>query len=326
MNTLSLKTCWQFFKKLLQQKVVQQILSVFIILSSGVFIAYAIISNWNELRTQRWEIDFRYILLAISLYPVGMLPTAAAWHKLVQAFGIRESFRTNLRIYSLSSLPRHIPGFVWFVTSRTLLYQEQGIPTAVTIAATGVETGLLALTGFIIAISLLLFEMDSFSGFSAIRIVSPLAVFFLILLVASTPKLNKLLYTFLSRKNIEKIPQLNQMDLVWSLVWMFVAWSGGGLLLFILSRAIVPVQWSLLPALIGMWGIAGAVSLSIGVGIQGLGIREVTLGALLSTVFPPVVAIVLAIAFRLALTIGEFLWVVILVWATRKPSIRGTVA
>ena len=325
MNTLSLKTCWQSLKNILQQKVVQQILSVFIILFSGAFIAYAVISNWNEIRTQHWEIDFRYILLATFLYPAGMLPTAAAWHKLVQALGIRESFRTNLRIYSLSSLPRHIPGFVWFVTSRTLLYQERGIPTAVTIAATVAETGLLALTGFIIAISLLIFGLDSLSGFPAIRIVSPLAVFFLILLVASTPKLNKLLHTFLSRKNIEKIPQLDQRDLVWSLAWMFVAWSGGGLLLFILGRAIVPVQWSLLPALIGMWGAAGAVSLSIGIGIQGLGIREVTLGALLSTVFPPLVAIILAVAFRLVLTIGEFLWVAILVWATRKPSLRGTV-
>ena len=318
MKISSLKTCWQSIKNILQQKVVRQILLVFTFLFSGAFIAYAVISNWNELRTQHLEIDFRYILLAIFLYPAGMIPTVVAWHKLIQALGIRESFRTNLRMYSLSSLPRHIPGFVWFVTSRTLLYQELGIPSVVMVAATIAETGLLVLTGFIIAISSLVFGLDSLSGFPAIRIVSPLAVFFLILLIASTPKLNKFLYTFLSRKNIEKIPQLNQRDLVWSLAWMFVAWSGGGLLLFILSRAIIPVQWSLLPALIGMWGIAGAVSMSIGIGIQGMGIREVTLGALLTTIFPPLVAIVLTIAFRLALTIGEFIWVAILVWATKK--------
>lgn len=293
-------------------------LLVLTFLFSGAFITYAVISNWNALSTQHWEVDLRYVLLAIFLYPAGMIPTVAAWHKLVQALGIRESFRTNLRIYSLSSLPRHIPGFVWFVTSRTLLYQERGIPTAETIAATIAETGLLVLTGFIIAISSLVFGLDSLSGFPTIRIISVLALFFLILLVASTSKLNKILYNYLSRKNVKKIPQLNQRELVWSLIWMFVAWSGGGLLLFILSWAIIPVQWSLLPALIGMWGIAGAVSMSMGIGIQGMGIREVTLGALLTTIFPPLVAIVLTIAFRLALTIGEFLWVAILVWATRK--------
>jgi hypothetical protein len=318
MNILNLKTYWQLLKKIFQQKVVKQIILVFTVLISIAFIAYSLISNWNALSTQHWEVDFRYILLAILLYPAGFLPTAAAWHKLVQALGIRESFRTNLRMYSLSTLPRHIPGFVWFVSSRTLLYQDLGIPSAVTVAATIAETGLLVLTGFIIAISSLVFGLDSLSGFPAIRIVSGLALFFLILLVASTSKLNKILYTYLSRKNVEKIPQLNQKELIWSLIWMFVAWSGGGLLLFILSRAIIPVQWSLLPALIGMWGIAGAVSMSIGIGIQGMGIREVTLGALLTTIFPPLVAIVLTIAFRLVLTIGEFLWVAILVWATRK--------
>jgi len=318
MNIQSLKTCWQSIKNIFQQKVVRQMLLVLTFLFSGAFITYAVISNWNALSTQHWEVDLRYVLLAIFLYPAGMIPTVAAWHKLVQALGIRESFRTNLRIYSLSSLPRHIPGFVWFVTSRTLLYQERGIPTAETIAATIAETGLLVLTGFIIAISSLVFGLDSLSGFPTIRIISVLALFFLILLVASTSKLNKILYNYLSRKNVKKIPQLNQRELVWSLIWMFVAWSGGGLLLFILSWAIIPVQWSLLPALIGMWGIAGAVSMSMGIGIQGMGIREVTLGALLTTIFPPLVAIVLTIAFRLALTIGEFLWVAILVWATRK--------
>jgi hypothetical protein len=318
MKIPNLKTCWQFLKNILQQKIAKQILSVLTILFSGAFITYAVISNWNALRTQHWEIDFRYVLLAIFLYPAGMIPTVVAWHKLVQALGIQESFRTNLRIYSLSSLPRHIPGFVWFVTSRSMLYQERGVSTAITIAATVAETGLLSLTGFIIGISSLVFGLDALSRYPSIRIISPLAVFLLILLVASTPKLNKLLYTVLSSRNVEKIPQLNQRDLVQSLAWMFAAWCGGGLLLFILSWAVFPVSWLNLPSLIGMWGIAGAVSLSIGIGIQGLGIREVTLGALLSTVFPPLAAIVLTIAFRLVLTLGEFLWVAILVWITKN--------
>jgi hypothetical protein len=140
MKIPSLKTCWQFLKNILQQKIAKQILSVLTILFSGAFIAYAVISNWNALRTQHWEIDFRYVLLAIFLYPAGMIPTVIAWHKLVQALGIQENFRTNLRIYSLSSLPRHIPGFVWFVTSRSMLYQERGVSTAITIAATVAET------------------------------------------------------------------------------------------------------------------------------------------------------------------------------------------
>jgi hypothetical protein len=100
---------------------------------------------------------------------------------------------------------------------------------------------------------------------------------------------------------------------------MFIAWFGGGLILFVLTQAIYPMEFSKLPALVGAWGAAGAVSLTIGIGIQGLGIREITLSALLSLLMPPILAIILAIAFRLVLTAGEFLWVLLFIWLTKKP-------
>ena len=90
---------------------------------------------------------------------------------------------------------------------------------------------------------------------------------------------------------------------------MFIAWIGGGTLLWILVRGITSIGWELLPTMIGIWGAAGAVSLTIGIGIQGLGLREVTLGAILSTIISPLTSIVVAVAFRLVLVLGEFLWV-----------------
>jgi hypothetical protein len=125
------------------------------------------------------------------------------------------------------------------------------------------------------------------------------------------------LLKFLSRKNLEQPSQFSQKKLIISLLWMFIAWGGGGLILFTLAQAITPINWSLIPLMIGIWGAAGAVSLTIGIGIQGMGIREVTLGALLSLIMPPITAIVVAIAFRLVLTVGEFLWVAFFAWITK---------
>jgi hypothetical protein len=104
-----------------------------------------------------------------------------------------------------------------------------------------------------------------------------------------------------------------------TLLVMFIAWAGGGLILFVLAQAIYPLSWSMYPALIGAWGAAGAVSLTVGIGIQGLGIREITLSAILSLIMPPVIAIILAVVFRLVLTVGEFLWVMLFIWLTKKP-------
>ena len=311
---------WAALKSRLQQNTARRIIYIFLILAGGAFIAYTLYANWNEFKSQAWSFNYRYILLAILIYPAGMLPTVAGWHNLLQSMGAKRPFRTNLRLYSLSSLPRHIPGFVLFVTSRGLLYQEQGIPTAITVTATGAEIILLALTGFIISLSLLLLGSEATQGLGALRLVAPLAILVLLGLVLWTPGLNRLLNRLLARHGGASLPQLDQKKILHTLAWMFVAWAGGGLILCVLTQAIQPVSWSLLPVFIGMWGAAGAVSLTIAIGIQGLGIRENTLGALLSTILSPLVAIVIAVAFRLALTASEILWVLLFIWLTRDEA------
>ena len=144
----------------------------------------------------------------------------------------------------------------------------------------------------------------------------------LLLLIISIPLVNRLLPYFLQRRGVSEIPQIHQGYLVITLLVMFIAWAGGGLILFVLSQAIYPLSWSFYPAMIGAWGAAGAVSLTIGIGIQGLGIREITLSAILSLIMPPVIAIILAVVFRLVLTAGEFLWVLLFIWLTKKPPVN----
>jgi uncharacterized membrane protein YbhN (UPF0104 family) len=320
-----LKNLWNLLNtKILKRKSFWKTATIIILLISGLLIARILINNWNQIRSQQWKIDVRFLLLTIILFPVGMFPTAIAWHKLVQAFGIKEDLRTNLRIYAISLLPRHIPGFVWFVTNRSVSYQKGGTPPALSVAASITETAFLSVTGYIIALSLLLFGLDLKGGLSALKVISIIAPLLLIFLVASTPRLNKILNSFLSHRNIQNIPHLDQRNLIWSILWMFLAWIGGGFLLFVLCQAIIPTAFSSLPLLIGMWGAAGAVSLSLGVPIQGMGIRELTLGALLTTIFPPLIAAGLAVVFRLALTIGEFLWVAIFAFLTRERTTKTT--
>jgi hypothetical protein len=289
------------------------------LLVSIVFIAYAIQANWNEFREQEIQFDYRFIVLSVLIYPVGMLPTAASWHSLLQTIGVSLPFRTNLRIYSLSSLPRHIPGFVWYISSRSLLYKEENVSAATTLTASGVEVILLALTGFLSAFMLLISGIGLSTEFDSIRTAVYLAIPIIILLIISVPLVNRVLPYLLRRKGFSSITKIHQRKLILTLFLMFIAWFGGGLILFVLTQSIYPMDFSKLPALVGAWGAAGAISLTIGIGIQGLGIREITLSALLSFLMPPILAIILAIAFRLVLTAGEFLWVLLFIWLTKKP-------
>jgi hypothetical protein len=208
---------------------------------------------------------------------------------------------------------------VWYISSRTLLYKEENIPASLVVTASGADIILLALTGFLSALMLLVSGIGISQEISAVWTGIIIAIPILILLVISIPVVNHLLPYFLERRGVKNIPQFRQSSLVLTLLAMFIAWAGGGLILFTLAQAIFPLNWNFYPAMIGAWGASGAISLTVGIGIQGLGIREITLSAILSLIMPAVVAVILAVTFRLVLTIGEFLWVMLIIWLTKKP-------
>ena len=307
------KILWSSLHRSMQKKRVRQLIYLGIVLLSLVFIAYVIITNWAQLKSQEWHIDPFYAIMVVVLYPLGMIPTAAAWHWLLKAFTIHKSFLLNLRLFALSSLPKHIPGLVWYVTSRSLMYEEYGVGAGMVLGATAAESIMLAASGFISALFIFSLKSDFLGQFTVLRYLSLASVITLIIVFIWAPGGTRLFVRFLKkwRKDVETI-SIRRSALFVCLLWMFVAWVGGGVLLWFLVRAFVPIGLESLPIMVGIWGAAGAVSLTIGIGIQGLGLREVTLAALLSMIISPIIALVVAVAFRLALTLAEFLWVFVI--------------
>lgn len=320
----SVSKFWQAFKSAAQDKRIRQLLYLGIIGISLAFIIIAIATNWSQLKNQEFRIDPIFAILAIILYPLGFLPTAAGWHWLLRVFSIYKPFKANLRIYAISSLPKHIPGLVWYFTSRSLQYEPYGVSAGAVIGATAMETVLLAISGFISAILIFSFQPNLPKALSVLHYLSPLAVIALLVIIIWAPGGTRMLERLIRRwrKDIPSIP-FRRSALFLCLVWMFLAWIGGGVILWILTRAITPVGIELLPTMVGAWGAAGAVSLTIGIGVQGLGLREVTLGAILSLIISPMIAIVVALAFRLVLTIGEFLWVFLISIAIKDQPVTS---
>lgn len=312
-----IKKAWKQISELMAQGPARRTFNILVIVISLGFISYAVYANWNALKAHKWEINYLYIVLSIVLYPLGMMPTVTAWHKLLEALGVQMPFSQNLRIYSLSLLPRHIPGLVWYVSSRTLMYKEKGVSAGFVLTATAVEIFLHAVTGFLVSTLLLLLGTATLELYSALRFIIPMALLLVVGLVFSPFVLNRLVALIVKRWKVDQAPTIQRGSLIACLLWLLAAWSGGGLLLFLLVRGFSPVAWSYFPVMIGIWGMASSIGLTIGIGISGMGLREITLGALLSLVIPPITAVVVAVAFRLVLTIGEFIWVFIFVWLTK---------
>ena len=88
-------------------------------------------------------------------------------------------------------------------------------------------------------------------------------------------------------------------------------WLSGGVVLFFLIRAIYPIEWTALPFVIQAWTLSGLASYIAFFAPTSLGIRELTLAAMLSLVIPLSVAIVIVILIRLWLMGNELLWALI---------------
>jgi hypothetical protein len=99
---------------------------------------------------------------------------------------------------------------------------------------------------------------------------------------------------------------------------IIAAWTGGGFLLYLTTLAIEPVSIDLLPEIIGIWALAGSISLIVSLGISTLGLRELSLIALLGLRVSPEAALLTALAFRVVVTLGDLVWSLVLIQIARK--------
>jgi len=307
--------------RLLKQRRIRIWLNAIALLLVMVFLAYGVYSNWNELQQYDWTADYRYLLLALVVYGLCFATILLAWHWIMAGIGAMRSVRVNARIFCYSSLPKRIPGVGWYIAGRVMLYQDQGVAGSVTVLGTTLETVLLIASGLIVYLASLLFGAPAGSklGFPptvALLLLLPLLV------VLHPAVLNRIFGWLLHKLHHEGEIGLTFWTSVGLVLIYCLAWVLGGFDLYLLANAIYPVSPQLLPAVIGAWAAAGAVSFVASYLIQGMGVTEVTLAALLSRFLPLPVSIVVVILFRLLLTVSEVGWALLVAWGLSGFKLR----
>lgn len=272
------------------------------------FWGYGLYTNWNKLGQYEWRADFRFLLLAFALFPAGFLPSLYGWHRIMSYFARGTDFRVNAKIYCYSSLPRYIPGVVWYVAGRSLLYREKGVPPSITILATTLETVLLTVSGLTLALL-------SIPSIGDLTLAGKPCSLILTLLIPSTilllpPVLERTLRLLTTLQEDEVAPHLTHLEIVLLLVVYGIAWLGGGLLLYLVANAIYRVEP--LTAMIGVWAASGVASFLFAF-FGGLGGRELSMSILLAFYVPLPVAIAISLLFRVIIMVAEAFWVVLFI-------------
>lgn len=239
------------------------------------------------------------LALATLIYGVTLAFAICAWTLVIGALSGYWNLFEHLRIYCITSVTRRLPGTFWYMLGRVVLYERLGVPRGLTAVAGGLEYVAMILGGLLVTLVTWPLALGGQSLNPAV-LVGSLVVCAILL---NPPLVRALVRRFGQRAGSR--PVRYRQVLLWVAVFALI-WCIGGVLLFVIARAVVPLSPATLPAIIGVWTATGLASTIFFSFLPfGLGATEVTLATLLSPFVPPGEALFIALVLRVVLTVSE---------------------
>jgi hypothetical protein len=242
------------------------------------------------------------LLLKSSLaYAADLALAITVWILIIGSLSDVWTWREHARIYCINAVVRRLPGSMWYLLGRVVMYEKLGIPRSITLIASGIEYVVTLLGGLLVALLAWPIVLSNSS-------IDPLW------LIAGLLLGGLLLNPPMLRAIIKRVsPQTHALNLRyrhllgWTLCYALV-WCGGGVILFVLADTLHPLPLSTLPAMIGIWATSALLPQLLTFLPFGLGVQEITLSALLAPFIGGTEAIVVALLLRVIATINEVLW------------------
>lgn len=278
--------------------------AVFLLITVGV-IGSLIAGNWEILRDYEWRIRPSWLLYAFMFMLFDMFLGAVVWHSLCVRFIEHPHFLTNIKIWWYANLARRIPGTVWFIASRAIHYETVGVAKLPVTLLSGLELVLIFVSGVVTTLLTLPFWILPVEVTRNIDLIWFLPIIVILCVIMVHPQVLGRIWQLFSRQGPTE--RLYWRDTTTWLMLYIIVWSVGGLALFCLINFFQPLPVTVVIPTIGMWALAGTISLAGTLTITGMGLREVTLTLLLSQIVPLPVALVIAIASRVMWLLGELI-------------------
>lgn len=259
-------------------------------------------------RTAPPAIELRALLARLSpgdlataalLYGLVLAVAILGWSLIIGTLSACWSVFEHTRIYTVTAVTRRLPGTFWYMLGRVVLYERLGVPRGLTALASGLEFVAMVLGGTLVALLTWPLVLGG-QTLNPLLVLLPLLIAALLL----NPPLVRSLVRRFGRSAGAPAVRYRQV-LLWIGVFA-LTWYIGGVLLFVVTRAVTPLPLSRLPAIVGVWAVAGvAATLFFSFLPFGLGATELTLAALLTPFVPTGEALFIALVMRVILTACE---------------------
>jgi uncharacterized membrane protein YbhN (UPF0104 family) len=267
---------------------------------------WGLASQWTQVQAALDKLNGWKVAWAGLSVIAGLGCMMMAWRALLADLGSELPRPAAIRVMFLGQLGKYVPGAVWALAAQVELARDYDVPRrrSVTASLTGMATTLVA--GLVVAgLTLPLTSAGAVRKYWWVLAITPVAI------ACLYPKVIKffldLVLRVARRERLEKAVSLRGMGR--ALGWTFLGWGFYGLHAWFLISQFAHGSWPHVLALsYGAYALAWSAGFVIIFFPSGIGPREAVLVAVLSPVMPAASALVIALASRMVMTIGDLLW------------------
>jgi uncharacterized membrane protein YbhN (UPF0104 family) len=269
----------------------------------AILLAFIIYNAWNsrnQLLPYLKAANSRRIPLVVLFYLLALTLATVNWAAIMHAFDQSLPLWTHVRIYLVTMVTRRLPGTIWYIGGRMVLYKQLGVSQLSTASASGVEIIVSFVADCILAAVFLPFGLD-LSNYWLI----PLMTVSLIGLTILHPSI----LSFLMEKI--KRPLLSPIEWWRVIVWLVLRMAlvlTGGVMIFQTILIFLPKSSDLLFLVLGARALSGAAGMLTYFLPSSFGTSDLTLLAMLSTMIPTSLSAVIAVLVRLYTSLFELIF------------------
>ncbi len=267
-------------------------------------VAYAVASQWTEVRAAIADMAWQSVLLAAVSVVLGTMAGVMSWRALLAEEGHPLTVLDASRVFLVGQLGKYLPGSVWSVVVQMELATRLGVPRARTFTATLSWIGLSLSSALTVGLVGLPVIADTQTPLLwALVGLLPFA------LACSHPKvLTRIVDLMLKVLRKPALPhEFTWRGILHAFGWLLVTWLFYGIHLWLLANSLGA------PGLMGFLRCLGGFALALGAGIvfivapSGAGAREALIVAALGGVMTEGQALGVAVVSRMLFTVVDVL-------------------
>jgi uncharacterized membrane protein YbhN (UPF0104 family) len=266
---------------------------------------YGLVSQWTQVHAALGRLGGWDVAGAAVSAIAGLGCMMLAWRALLADLGSPLPLPAAIRVMFVGQLGKYVPGAVWAVAAQVELARDYAVPRRRSATASLVSMAVTLVVGLVAAgVTLPLVSAHAVRQYWWVLAITPLAAACLYPPVVKFG-LN-LVLRVLRRAPLEG--SVGRGGMARALGWTILGWLCYGAHAWFLISVFAGKSGHTFALSLGAYTLAWAVGFLIIFFPGGIGPREVALVAVLAPVMPSASALVVALASRVVMTVGDLAW------------------